>query len=299
MSKVEPDGVGGHSGSRYKPRMPTLAGPDALLRSLVAVALAGGREVAAVYATDFAVERKPDHSPVSEADRRAEAAILPLLAQAFPDVPVIAEEAASEGRLPDFGRRLFLVDPLDGTREFVGRNGEFTVNIGLVEDGRPVAGVVLAPALGRIYAGAGGEAWSGRVAADGGGAFDWRRIAVRHSPDAPVALASRSHGTPETEAALTRAGAGERRSIGSSLKFCLLAEAEADFYPRYGPTMEWDTAAGDAVLRAAGGTVVTLDGAPLRYGKRDVAGMRPFENPFFLAAGDAAVLARVCPRPAA
>jgi 3'(2'),5'-bisphosphate nucleotidase len=258
--------------------------------SLVEAALAGGRAVLAVYATDFAVETKADNSPVSQADRDAEEIILEHLSEQFADIPVVAEESASEGRIPQCGDRFFLVDPLDGTKEFVRRNGEFTVNIGLIENGAPVGGVVLAPALGRIFIGWRGEAWSGATDEASTMVTSLAPIRTRKSSDAPVAVASRSHLTPETEQMLEAVGAGERRSIGSSLKFCLVADAEADFYPRMGPTMEWDTAAGDAVLRAAGGRVTTIDGNNLTYGKADVAGMRPFENPYFLASGDEALV---------
>ena len=260
--------------------------------SLVTAALAGGRAVLAVYATDFAVETKSDDSPVSQADRDAEAIILAHLAERFRDVPVVAEEMASEGRIPDCGKRFFLVDPLDGTKEFIRRNGEFTVNIGLIEHGVPVGGVVLAPALKRLFVGWRGEAWSGHTDDGNTRITDLAPIHTGKSAAQPVAVASRSHITPETERMLEAVSAGERRSIGSSLKLCLVAEADADFYPRMGPTMEWDTAAGDAVLRAAGGSVVTVDGAALAYGKRDAAGMRPFENPFFIATGDRALIDR-------
>ena len=257
--------------------------PDPILDALLQSALAGADAVMGVYATDFVVDEKPDQSPVCDADRLAEAAILTSLGDAFPGVPVIAEESAGAGIVPDIGGRFLLVDPLDGTKEFARRNGEFTVNIALIEDGVPVAGVVLAPALGLAYAGGAAGAFKGRWA--GGSVDGFVPIGVRPSPPQPVAVASRSHLTAETEAFLAEAGAGERRSIGSSLKFCLVAEGAADLYPRHGPTMEWDTAAGDAVLRAAGGAVVTLDGAPLAYGKASAPGMRPFENPFFVATG--------------
>jgi 3'(2'), 5'-bisphosphate nucleotidase len=266
---------------------------DARLGVLLDAALAGAREVMATYATDFVVERKPDSSPVSEADRNAEAAIVARLSAAMPELPVVAEEAVSAGRIPSVGHSFMLVDPLDGTKEFISRNGEFTVNVAVVEAGAPVCGVVLAPAIGLAYAGSPDGAWRGRTDTGFETITDWQTIAVRPAGPSPVAVASRSHLTPATEAALAQANAEERRSIGSSLKFCLVAEAAADFYPRLGPTMEWDTAAGDAVLRAAGGTVVTLDGAPLRYGKTGVAGMREFENPFFLAAGDRGLLERL------
>lgn len=239
-----------------------------------------------VYATDFSVERKPDDSPVSEADRRGEQAIAEHLAAALPDLPVVAEEAVADGAKPEIARTFLLVDPLDGTKEFINRNGEFTVNIAIIEDGAPVAGVVLAPALGLAYAGLAGRAWKGRLPDDMTEVLDWAPIGTRRRPPLPVAVASRSHLTSATEQALSQAGACDRRSIGSSLKFCLLAEGSADFYPRLGPTMEWDTAAGDAVLRAAGGAVVTLDGAPLHYGK--IAGPEgpDFRNPYFIAVGD-------------
>jgi 3'(2'),5'-bisphosphate nucleotidase len=236
---------------------------------------------------------KADDSPVSAADREAEHAIVTRLAATLPDLPVIAEEAVSSGAAPPIGSRFLLVDPLDGTKEFISRNGEFTVNIALVEDGRPVLGVVLAPALRRAYAAAPGAAWRGRLDDGLSTVADWSRIATRRAPSAPVGVASRSHSNAATEAALRAAGAGDRTFIGSSLKFCILAEGEADFYPRLGPTMEWDIAAGDAVLRAAGGLVVTLDGEPLRYGKAKTPGMRPFENPPFLALGDPQLLQRL------
>ena len=253
-------------------------------------ALAGARAVMEVYATEFAVEHKADDSPVSEADRRAEAAIVMRLSAAMPDVPIVAEEAVSAGKIPELARRFFLVDPLDGTKEFISRNGEFTVNIGLIEDGAPVAGIVLAPALGLAYAGGPDGAAKGQLSESLTVVEDWRPMKVRAAGQSPVAVASRSHLNDATRDALDHAQCGEYRSIGSSLKFCLLAEGQADFYPRLGPTMEWDTAAADAVLRAAGGQVVTLDGTPLRYGKTGVPGMREFENPHFLALGDRALL---------
>ena len=268
---------------------------DPRAAALLDAALAGARAIMAVYATDFGVERKADNSPVSEADRAAEIAVVARLSAAMPRIPIVAEEAAAVGALPAIGREFFLVDPLDGTKEFIGRNGEFTVNIALVRGGVPVLGVVLAPALGLAYLGGGRSAgaWKGRMDADFRDVRDWTPIATRVAPPAPVAVASRSHCNEATEQALLRASVGSCRSIGSSLKFCLLAEGEADFYPRLGPTMQWDTAAGDAVLRAAGGAVVTLDGRPLVYGGAEAAGLRPFENRHFLAVGDPALLARL------
>jgi len=205
---------------------------------------------------------KADGSPLTEADLAAHGAILAGLAAACPEFPVISEEDAGCAEAPP-GGAFILVDPLDGTREFLSGNGEFTVNIALIEAGAPVAGVVLAPALGRLWWGAVGEG-AGLRATDGTA----RPIAARRAPaEGLVAVASRSHRDAETEAFLAGQHVAGLRSVGSSLKFCLVAEGEADLYPRFGPTMEWDTAAGQAVLAAAGGRVVTPAGAPFRYGK--------------------------------
>jgi 3'(2'),5'-bisphosphate nucleotidase len=273
--------------------MPPAPIADRQLQHLIDAALAGARVVMAIYGTDFSVARKIDDSPVSEADLGSEEAIGEALAVTLPGIPVVAEEGVSRGTRPKIGRFFLLVDPLDGTKEFISRNGEFTVNIALIEDASPVSGVVLAPALGLAYAGSRKGAWRGTIAADLAGIADWRPIKVRRSGAHPVAVASRSHMNPATAGALHQAACGEHRSIGSSLKFGLLAEGVADFYPRLGPTMEWDTAAGDAVLRAAGGAVVALDGDPLPYGKESAPKMRPFENPFFIAVGDPALLERL------
>ncbi|MCS0501173.1 3'(2'),5'-bisphosphate nucleotidase CysQ [Ancylobacter mangrovi] len=254
------------------------------LDSLVQLALAAGRVVLEVYATDFAAFTKADSSPVTEADRCAEAVILAGLATLWPDVPVIAEEECAAGRMPATGRTFFLVDPLDGTKEFLARNDEFTVNIALIADGVPVMGVVYAPALGVLYAGGLEGASKARVV--DGELAEEARIDVRDAPPALKAVGSRSHGSQETVAWLARFPQVSFISAGSSLKFCLLAEGAADIYPRFGRTMEWDTAAGDAVLRAAGGLVTTCDGRPLTYNKREQAHDAPFANPHFLAFGD-------------
>ncbi len=185
--------------------MSNAPGSDARLAMIVDAALAGAKEVMAVYATDFTVERKSDDTPVSAADRNAEAVILARLSAAMPGVPVVAEEAVSEGAIPTIGRSFLLVDPLDGTKEFVNRNGEFTVNIAVVEDGVPVCGVVLAPALSLAYAGSPQGAWKGRTDARFGAVEDWQPISVRAAGPSPVAVASRSHLTPATEAAVTQA----------------------------------------------------------------------------------------------
>ena len=247
------------------------------LAGVESIALEAAEVVMQVYATDFAVSGKEDDSPVTEADVRAEAIILRGLAALAPNLPVVAEEAVAAGKVPQTGPRFWLVDPLDGTREFVSRNGEFTVNIALVEGGRPVLGVVVAPAIDRLYSGVEGVgAWT----QDARGR---RPIRARAVPaEGLTVVASRSHGDAAALAAFLRGRRVARQAqAGSSLKLCLLAAGEADVYPRLGRTMEWDIAAGHAVLAAAGGVVLGLDGAPLRYGK---AG---FENPHFVAWGKA------------
>jgi 3'(2'), 5'-bisphosphate nucleotidase len=246
-----------------------------LLPEVVALAERAGALILEHYGNEVAVRAKADASPVTIADEAAEALILEGLAELTPKIPVIAEETVAAGHVPALDReRFWLVDPLDGTKEFLSRNGEFTVNIALVEGREPVLGVVLAPALGKLWWGAQGL---GAMLRDAAGA---RPIAARPRPaQGLVAVASRSHIDPATEAFLDQAGVAERISAGSSLKFCLVAEGRADVYPRFGPTMEWDTAAGDAVLRAAGGRVLTTAGEPFLYVKPG------FRNPGFIAHG--------------
>lgn len=247
----------------------------ALLAATLAIAERAGAVLLEHYAGISEVRTKADRSPVTAADEAAEAVILAELARLTPDVTVVAEEAVAEGGLPSLGGSAFwLVDPLDGTKEFISKNGEFTVNIGLVEDGLPMLGVVLAPAKGLAWWGAVGL---GATRREHGAT---RPIAVRVRPaQAAVAVASRSHRDAETDAWLAEHGITDTVSAGSSLKFCLVAEATADVYPRFGPTMEWDTAAGHAVLRAAGGRVSAVGGAPLLYAKPG------FRNPGFIAEG--------------
>lgn len=250
-----------------------------LLQTLVDAALEAGAEIEAIYGAGCAHEVKEDGSPVTIADQRAEAIILARLAVAFPDVPVVAEEEACAGRIPECGDRFFLVDPLDGTKGFIQRNGEFTVNIGLIEQGAPVAGVVYAPDSGLLYYGAKSE---GAFRRQVRGEAPAEAIRVRPRPASGLtAIGSRNHHAQGTEARNAALGIVDYLPSGSSLKFCLLADGSADVYPRYGRTMEWDTAAGQAVLEAAGGRVMALDGdreaGPLRYGKPD------FANPHFIA----------------
>jgi 3'(2'), 5'-bisphosphate nucleotidase len=256
--------------------------PSPPVTSLLELSLEAASEIMRIYATDFAVATKSDHSPVTEADQLAEKIILKGLGEHWPDVPVLAEEAASAGQAPKLGDRFFLVDPLDGTKEFTSRNGEFTVNIALIENNRPVMGVVYAPALGQLFWGELGRgAGFGRVPV-GGALADcvWQKITVRKPPpDGLTVVASRSHRDQATEDYLKNLKVKTLTSAGSSLKFCLIAKGDADLYPRFGRTMEWDTGAGQAVLEAAGGKVSTVDGAPLRYGKAE----RGFDNPAFIA----------------
>jgi 3'(2'), 5'-bisphosphate nucleotidase len=260
-----------------RPSPPVTLDLERLLAVTFDAARRAGEAIMAVYAGDFAVSRKADASPVTLADRRAETIILAALAAASPGIPVVAEEQAEAEGLPAETADLFwLVDPLDGTKEFISRNGEFTVNIGLIQDGRPILGMVHVPALDVTYGGAGpgtARRWRGAAPAE--------KIAARSPPpDGLVVVHSRSHENNEKFAAyLVGKTIAEKRVCGSSVKFCLLAEGEADLYPRFGPTMEWDTAAGHAVLIAAGGSVTTLDGAPFVYGKK---GLR---NPGFIARG--------------
>lgn len=243
--------------------------PALLLPRFVAIAAAAGAAIVAVRDRPHAVTAKDDGSPLTEADLAAEAVIAAGLARDCPGLPVVSEEDAARAS-PPAGAAFILVDPLDGTREFLGPTGEFTVNIALVQHGRPVAGVVYAPALGRIWQGAHGLGAQAGVLPAGAdpAAIAWRPIRARPRPAGGLtAVASRSHLDPDTEAFLASLPVADRRSIGSSLKFCLVAEGEADVYPRLAPTMEWDTAAGQAVLEAAGGRVTTRQGAPFGYGK--------------------------------
>ncbi|MGU3574332.1 3'(2'),5'-bisphosphate nucleotidase CysQ [Brucellaceae bacterium C25G] len=260
-----------------------------LLKELELAALEAGREIMRLYADGCDVMEKADHSPVTEADQRAEALILQRLRAFSPDIAIIAEEEMAADIAPqDLGARFFLVDPLDGTKEFINRNGDFTVNIALIENGCPVLGVVYAPVSGRLYSGSSSGAV--KVLVDEEHCEISRQIIrVRQAPERLIAVASRSHNTPETDVFLERYPVETCVSVGSSLKFCLLAEGQADIYPRFSRTMEWDTAAGDAVLRAAGGLSYSSDGEPMLYGKRGQLHDCDFANGFFIARGCASL----------
>jgi 3'(2'), 5'-bisphosphate nucleotidase len=257
----------------------------ALIEPLCVLAEQAGAAINRYYHDGFTVRTKMDESPVTEADEAADAIILPALAKLLPGVPIVSEEAGLQGHAVNFAHdRFWAVDPLDGTKEFIRKSDEFTVNIALIEKGRPVLGVVHAPALDVTYSAAGpGTARMQRLSQVA------RPITARHPPgDGLIALSSRSHDS-NTDLAdfLTRYPVKERRRVGSSLKFCCIAAGDADLYARIGPTSEWDTAAGQAVLEGAGGSVTLMDGGPFIYGK---AG---FLNPSFIARGLAPIAAAV------
>jgi 3'(2'), 5'-bisphosphate nucleotidase len=233
-----------------------------LLEDLAVAAREAGEAILQIVRRGVEVRTKPDLSPVTEADHAAELIILGALTRAAPGVPVIAEEQVAAGKIPSFGDTYFLVDPLDGTKEFIRGGDDYTVNIGLIERGRPTLGVVLAPASGRLHSGAVGlGAWLD----EGRGRTP---IRTRSPGERMTAVASKSHLNQATVDYLEEAvGLCDYVAVGSSLKFCILAEGKADVYPRASPTSEWDTAAGHAVLAAAGGLVDGPDGAPLAYGK--------------------------------
>jgi 3'(2'), 5'-bisphosphate nucleotidase len=241
------------------------------------IACEAGAAIMKIYAGEFNVELKGDNSPLTCADRAAHEVIMAGLQEAYPEIPILSEEGRD---IPYSERcqwsRFWLVDPLDGTKEFIKRNGEFTVNIALIEDGRVVAGVVYVPVQGKTYLGIRDKgAWL-RV-----GDQDPVAIKVRdvdHAAGLTVVM-SRSHPSPELEAYLQDIKVAEALPVGSSLKLCVVAEGKADLYPRLGPTMEWDTAAGHAVVEAAGGTVAMVEGEPLRYNKKSLL------NPYFVVAG--------------
>ena len=262
------------------PKETTMSQADlgALIAPVCAIARKAGDEILEIYGTDFAVRVKADASPVTDADEAAERIIVAELARIAPDITIVAEEAAAH-KAPDAGSRCFwAVDPLAGTKEFVKRNDEFTVNIALIADRRPVLGVIHAPALGLTYSAAG----AGTAMCQEGDA-PARPIAARTAPgDGVVVISSRSHRTDaELERFLSDLKVKARLVCGSALKFCKVASGEADIYPRFGPCSEWDTAAGQAILEAAGGSVTTLDGGAFLYGKPG------FENPDFIARGKA------------
>jgi 3'(2'), 5'-bisphosphate nucleotidase len=256
-----------------------------LVEALLPAVLAAGRVEMSHFKAGVVVETKADTTPVTAADREAEAVLIEGLKRAAPGVPVIAEEAVAAGRVPAVADAFFLVDPLDGTRAFIKSSPEFTINVGLVEGDRPVFGIIYAPALGLLFATlAPDKAVEVHVSPDAAVTrLSECELNLMHTrepdPKALVAFASRTHATESTEAFLSRLPIAEKRKASSSLKFCLIARGEADLYARLGETSEWDTAAGHAILAAAGGSVTTVEGAPLRYAKKEAG----FANPHFVA----------------
>jgi 3'(2'), 5'-bisphosphate nucleotidase len=248
-----------------------------LLPEIISVAQDAGAEIMKIYATNFDVNWKSDSSPVTAADEGAEAIILPKLRELTPDYIIVAEEAVAKDGVPGIGSTPFwLVDPLDGTREFLNRNGEFTVNIALVIDKEPKLGVIYVPAQDTTYTGLVGVGATRQI-----GDAAPEPISIRTPPEEGVTvLASRRHGDPEVLSTfLNDRPIAEIRNAGSSLKLCLVAAGEGDIYPRFGNTMEWDIAAGHAILSAAGGRITTEDGEPMLYGKKTML------NPHFIAWG--------------
>ncbi|MFC7396325.1 3'(2'),5'-bisphosphate nucleotidase CysQ [Chelatococcus sp. GCM10030263] len=265
---------------------------DDIAAILAEAALAGGAAIEKAVKDGVSVEVKDDGSPCTEADRAAEAAIMAALAAAAPGEPIVSEESAVSGQ-PVVGT-FFVVDPLDGTRDFIAGEADFAVNVAAVADGRPIAGAVFAPRLNRLYL-AGRKAFAINVAPGQRlpAKSAWAKIRTRPAPAAGlVALSSRRHGDTESEAFLARLPIQAVQQRASALKFCLVASGEADVYPRFGSTKEWDTAAGEAILTAAGGTVIAPDGAFLTYGHAE----RGFLNGSFIAFGDPGLAARLVQR---
>ncbi len=254
--------------------------PEKLLSSLRNMALQGGREAMRHYRNIGVVRRKKDQSPVTEADIAVDGLLISALQAEFPTIRTVSEERVNSQIAGNPAEPFFLIDPIDGTKEFIRETGEFTINIALINNGIAVAGVVYAPAIGRMFSGARGLGACEDSINEACTSFEGQiSISIKACDQAKIiAIVSKSHMTDETVQFLQHNRISDCRNGGSSLKFCLLAAGEADIYPRFGPTMEWDTAAGHAVLSAAGGKVVGLSGAELAYGKPE------FRNPHFIAA---------------
>jgi 3'(2'), 5'-bisphosphate nucleotidase len=256
-----------------------------LAQSIIPIAQRAGAAILDIYCSNPNTRYKADQSPVTDADHASEDLILDALSKLFPQIPVVAEESLAAGNIPEIQRYFFVVDPLDGTKEFIKKNGEFTVNIALVDAERPVFGLIYAPDKGDCYVTLGGNrAARCELLPDRNPAtrqmFDFQILTGDSQAQRPMtAIVSRSHLTPETERFLQKLGDPPRLFLGSSLKFGVIARGDADVYPRFGQTSEWDTAAGHALLNAAGGCLLTGDGKPFLYGKKD----RNFVNPPFVA----------------
>lgn len=269
---------GYHYSMHATPLMESIS-DTALLQAVIAIAREASAAIMNVYAGEFAVDHKQDDSPLTQADRASHTLITRALQQLTPGIPVLSEESPSE--FHDFATRrrwnqFWLVDPLDGTREFIKRNGEFTVNIALVKNHEPVLGVLAVPATDVIYTGVRGLG-AQRIAAG----QQVQTISTRTAPPVPIIVGSRSHGADSLDNFLHKLGNHRLDSVGSALKFCRVAEGSADCYPRFGPTSEWDTAAGQAIVEAAGGAVFDMSGHVLSYNRRE-----SLLNPHFIVVGD-------------
>ena len=250
-------------------------GIDDFTLALARIAREAGQKILDIQSQGYVVEAKADKSLVTRADQEAEALILNGLAQLAPNIPIIAEEEVAAGRIPRIGRHFFLVDPLDGTKDFVGGKPGFSVNIAWIEGDKALHSALFAPALGRLFVGCPSGAFEWRN-------DDWIKLRVRAPANGEiVAIASASHGVSRTDEYLRNFGNIRKISMGSAVKFGLIAAGDADIYPRFGPTSEWDTAAGQCVLEAAGGRVVKEDHSPLTYGHA----ANKFLNPHFIALG--------------
>lgn len=261
-----------------------------LADGLLPAVLEAGRVMLEIRERGLIVDTKADRSPVTEADRLAETILVAALERIHPNVPIVAEESAAAGQAPDVRATLFLVDPLDGTRDYVAGRNDFTVNIGLVDEGAPVFGFIYAPARGELFVTTGkGQAVGAQVEATSGATsmadLTTSRLSTRRAiPGQITALVSRSETGPDHADRIAQLGATSKIGMSSAVKFCLIARGDADIYPRFGTTCEWDTAAGQAILQAAGGTVTNLDGSPMIYGKSALG----YRNTSFIARGEPA-----------
>ena len=252
-------------------------------------AISAGKAILSVYNTDFETFKKSDNSPVTKADQLAEDQIIQTITRDCNDFPIVSEELVSNGKIPEIENSFILIDPLDGTKEFIERNGEFTVNIALIESGRPQCAVIFAPYTAEMFLSAGFESYRTQIRKDS--IDEFKKLSVRSTPKNGIkALISRSHDNDATKDSLQALSVSEIEKVGSAIKFCRLAEGVADFYPRYSPTKQWDSAAGDCILSHAGGKVVDTNMNQLKYSHSDKSIQEDFENPFFLAVGDQRLL---------
>ena len=254
-------------------------------------AINAGKAILSVYNSAFKTFKKADNSPVTKADQLAEQQIIQTLMRYCHDIPIVAEESVSTGTIPEIENRYILIDPLDGTQEFIAKNGEFTVNIALIESGRPKCAVVFIPCTTEMFLCDGLDSFRTRI--NKFSIAKLEKISVRKKPESGLkALVSRSHYNSDTKNFLNNLPVNEVVSVGSAVKFCRIAEGVADIYPRFSPTMQWDSAAGDCILSGAGGTVVDTKLEPFLYTHNGKCNQEDFINPSFIAIGDPALLTR-------